>query len=139
MKTMKDNKIYTGRYIPYDPKGDDFLNTLYDYIRRYGIKVNATKGRVVNHKHIAFSNSQVRVNQSFFEDDLPLLNALVELPKEGIDDVLRMVFDTLLLRDLKDTYYDNNLENKEFILIDDLDKVEINPKGKTKRDEKNNE
>lgn len=128
---MRDNEFYKGRYTPYDSEEDDFLNTLYDYIRRRGIKDDNKEGHILNRKYIVFSNSQVRINRSLFKADLSLLNALEELPQEGIEDVLRMVFDTLLFRDLRHQGYSEDLENKDFILIDDLDSVDNNTKDRS--------
>ena len=126
---MKNNNIYKDRYIPFNlEEEDDVLNTLYDYIRRFGIKVDKKDNRVLNPRHIIISKSQIRINRSFFKADIPLLGALEKLPKEGTEDILRMVFDALLFRDLGKKGYIEELKNKDFILIDDLDSVEDNSK-----------
>jgi hypothetical protein len=117
---MNDIKIYEDSYEPYNIEEDDFLNATYHYIRRFGIKADKKGNRILNPKHIIISNSQIRINRSFFKRDIPLLRALEELPKEGTEDVLRMVFDSIYYAVL-DKKEHADLDDKEFILIDDWD------------------
>lgn len=131
---MKDNRICEGRYIPYDKEKDEveILNATYDYIRRFGIELDNKGNRAFNPRHIIMNNTQILINRSFFKGDLLLLEALEKLPKDSIEDGLRIVFDAIgmFLRKKDHT----NWNNKDYILIDDLEKMDANSKiPKTRR------
>lgn len=131
---MKDNKICKGRYIPYDKEKDEveILNATYDYVRRFGIKLNNKGNRVFNPRHIVMNNTQILINRSFFMKDLPLLEALEKIPKDSMEDGLGIVFDAIGVFLRKKDHID--WKEMIYILIDDLEKVDANSKiSKTKR------
>jgi hypothetical protein len=131
---MKDNKIFKGSYIPFNTEEDDgveIYNATFDYIRRFGIKLDNKGNRVLNPKHIIINNTQILVNRSFFKGDLLLLKTLEKLPKEITEHVFWKVFDVIgmLLGNKEYTDWDS----MEYILIDDVDSLDDIKKTKQPR------
>ena len=128
---MKDNKICKGNYIPYDEELDkkeyvEKFNATFDYVRRFGIELDNKGNRIFNPMHIIMNDTQVLINRSFFKGDLPLLKALMKLPKDIMEDVLRAAFRTvgIYFGNIDDDFWDS----KDYILINDFDPVDVNSK-----------
>ncbi len=122
---MKDNKICKGSYIPYDMEADvvEISNNTYDYIRRFGIKLDSNGNRVLNPRYITINNTQILLKCSFFVEDLPLLKAIRKLPEGCAEDIFQSVFDAIWCFMGKINFVDWG--SKDYILIDDLDQVNL--------------
>lgn len=101
-------------------------NATFDYVRRFGIELDAKGNRIFNPMDIIMNDTQVLINRSFFKGDLPLLMALVELPNDIMEDVLRRTFRTvgIYFGKIDDDFWDS----KDYILIDDFDPSHLDSK-----------
>ena len=102
-----------------DIEDDDLdLNDLLIYIDKHGTISNEKKKKVFNPDLISIGNKQIIIKRSLFKHDQLLKEKLLKLPREGIDDVLRMILETIFVRYLSERIY-IELYDWEIILIND--------------------
>jgi len=120
---MKRDNINSKNFSdPMNAVNHELVNDVYDYIFKYGTKLDEKGNRTINNKYIYPNNYRILINLTFFKNDSDLLERLLKLAVYKRSELFRIVIEKVVRHNLNHKV-PVDLKGIDFLLKNDVTKT----------------